>query len=179
MSSAALDWFAEDFSGGVRNRGREYFRGRAVTITKADGHQIVATVRGGQRYTVRIEWDEDVLRDGYTSYDCTCPYFRDNDEPCKHLWATLLTADAAGQLLTLRAQHWTVHATASVNSDGAIGVPDLSGVAGWPTDLGITFGSVNWSVSTDDGPFPEITLVAPTEEWVSRGIGWDGSSSPI
>src|SRR5687768_7302462 len=96
---SALDWFAEDFSGGVRNRGREYYRGRTVTITKADDHQIVANVRGGQRYTVHIEWDDDVLRDsGDVAYDCTCPYFRDNDEPCKHIWATLLTADAAGQL---------------------------------------------------------------------------------
>ena len=38
------------------------------------------------------------LGDGAVLGTCTCPFFNDRLEPCKHLWAVALTCDARGAL---------------------------------------------------------------------------------
>ena len=35
----------------------------------------------------------EVAANNYVAYFCTCPYFKDNYEVCKHVWASLLAAD--------------------------------------------------------------------------------------
>ena len=52
---------------------------------------------GGDLYEVRVE-----LKNGVAELDCTCPYARREGEPCKHLWATLLTAEDAGAFRDVR-----------------------------------------------------------------------------
>jgi superfamily II DNA or RNA helicase len=50
---------------------------------------IQATVRGSDLYTVRIEPDGSLIR-----VACTCPYFFDRSDICKHIWAVILAAEA-------------------------------------------------------------------------------------
>ena len=65
-----------------------------MRIDKSYADQITATVRGTRRYTVHLH---HVGGDEY-EFDCTCPYFIEHNE-CKHIWATLLAAEAQGHLL--------------------------------------------------------------------------------
>ena len=95
--SATLRPFSQDFQQAVKSRGREYFGRRAVKIVQAEPGLITARVHGSEWYDVRIEYDPG-SPDPSTAYECTCPYFADHDDPCKHLWATLLQAEAEGLL---------------------------------------------------------------------------------
>src|SRR3712207_6299638 len=81
----SLEEFAYDFDRQVQARGREYFRRKAAKIVGADARHVEAIVAGGNRYKVKVSWDET----GEPAYECACPFFRDRGEPCKHLWATL------------------------------------------------------------------------------------------
>ena len=90
----SLEEFAYDFDLLVQERGREYFRRRAARIVSSEAGRIDAVVAGGTRYKITIEWDDL----GERTYDCSCAYFRDRGEPCKHLWAALLQARQDGVL---------------------------------------------------------------------------------
>ncbi len=81
-----------DFSAAVRNRGKSYFWQGRVRIQNGSNSQVEARVRGSRTYEVSLDWKNGVL-----SAWCDCPYF-DSDGPCKHLWATILAADARGYL---------------------------------------------------------------------------------
>ena len=79
--------------GGVRARAVGYLRSGAVHIVSADAGAIEATVSGSDLYQVDLALEGQSLR-----VKCTCPYFQDRLETCKHIWATLMTADAQGRL---------------------------------------------------------------------------------
>ena len=85
---------SREFADAVRARGQSYFaKGRvAVTSAKA-GEIVVAKVRGTESYKVKLR-----VRGGKLHASCTCLYFGPEGEPCKHLWATILAADAKGLL---------------------------------------------------------------------------------
>jgi hypothetical protein len=86
------------FESGVRARGAAYHAEGRVRIGHHSSRTVEATVQGSRRYQVGIEWDgESVL-----SVSCECAYF-DSSGPCKHLWATVLEADARGYLPTVAA----------------------------------------------------------------------------
>lgn len=72
-------------------RGEAYHAAGAVSLLSAAGEEVVAIVRGGEDYRVR-------LRGGGSGIagDCTCPAF-DRDGWCKHLVAAALAANAAGE----------------------------------------------------------------------------------
>ena len=89
MSLRALQTIQSDFTKSTRHKGEDYFRRRTVTILDHDATRIRARVRGTYEYEVSIGWDGSEY-----SYDCTCPHFQDHGELCKHVWATILTADA-------------------------------------------------------------------------------------
>ena len=78
---------AGHFSPAVRKRGQSYYWQGAVRIQHGCGHEVQARVVGAQDYCVSVLWAEPVL-----SVACDCPYF-DSDGACKHVWATLLTAE--------------------------------------------------------------------------------------
>jgi superfamily II DNA or RNA helicase len=84
---------ARNFSDAVRARGQSYFVKGRVTVMAARAGEVVARVRGTARYRVRVR-----LRGSKLVASCTCPYFTPQGEPCKHLWATLLLAEARGLL---------------------------------------------------------------------------------
>src|SRR4051794_16709238 len=84
---------SRDFSDAVRARGQSYFAKGRVVITGATAGEVAARVRGTAKYRVRLR-----LRGGKLHVSCTCPYFTPTGDPCKHLWATVLMADARGLL---------------------------------------------------------------------------------
>lgn len=84
---------SRDFHDAVRSRGQSYFAKGRVVITGATAGEVAARVRGTAKYRVRMR-----LRGAKLHVSCTCPYFSPTGEPCKHLWATILMADARGLL---------------------------------------------------------------------------------
>ena len=93
---------AEYFSAAARNRGRSYFWQGRVRIQNGSSTQVVARVRGSHTYQVSLSWHDDVL-----SGWCDCAYYESNAE-CKHLWATILAADAGGYLSAAADPHLMV-----------------------------------------------------------------------
>src|SRR5271156_5271719 len=83
----------QHFSDAVRSRGQSYFVKGRVTVMAARPGELVAKVRGTSKYRVRLR-----MRGSKLLASCTCPYFSPQGEPCKHLWATLLLAEARGLL---------------------------------------------------------------------------------
>ena len=81
------------FSDAVRSRGQSYFVKGRVTVMAARPGEVVAKVRGTSKYRVRLR-----MRGSKLLASCTCPYFSPQGEACKHLWATLLLAEARGML---------------------------------------------------------------------------------
>jgi superfamily II DNA or RNA helicase len=83
-------------SHGSRTRGHSYFIAGAVRALTVENGIIEATVRGTGSYAVWIEPDGPRLR-----ASCTCPFFIDRFEICKHIWAVILAAEAQSIPLVL------------------------------------------------------------------------------
>ncbi|MFO0891978.1 MAG: SWIM zinc finger family protein [Isosphaeraceae bacterium] len=115
-----------NFSDAVRSRGQSYFSKGRVTLMSARPNEVVARVRGTAKYRVRVR-----LRGMKLLASCSCPYFSPQGEPCKHLWATLLLADARGFLQTAPNAAVRLIAEPARRAPGA--VPGLPG-AGGPAD---------------------------------------------
>src|ERR1035441_6913426 len=84
---------ASRFSSTIRERGYQYFRQKLVTILHGSSSELTAEVRGSERYQLLLQISGTRL-----NVLCSCPYFVDKNEPCKHLWATILAADAEHHL---------------------------------------------------------------------------------
>ncbi len=83
------------FSSTARARGLDYLAGRRVHLTRVDEHGLEALVDGTRTYNVDIHLAPK--DDGLTvDASCACPYFQENVAPCKHVWAALNAAEAAG-----------------------------------------------------------------------------------
>jgi superfamily II DNA or RNA helicase len=80
-------------SGTVRHRGEQYQRSGLVRLRVCNGSRVEATVSGTDEYAVALQREDRMV---WAS--CTCPYSTDRDEVCKHIWATVLAADARGGL---------------------------------------------------------------------------------
>ena len=94
MSLAKI--LSDDFDSMVRNRGKMYYWQSRVRVRTGSRTEVHAMVRGSRTYEVNLDW-----QDGSLSLDCDCEYF-DSTGPCKHLWATILAADAKGYLQAAR-----------------------------------------------------------------------------
>ena len=79
------------FAPATRDRGFHYYRRGAVRITRASRGEVLASVQGSRRYRVVLRPSSDAL-----GVSCDCPAFESG--PCKHIWATLLAAEARGLL---------------------------------------------------------------------------------
>jgi hypothetical protein len=83
-----------EFDPQVQSRGKRYFHEGRVHLGSADGEIVRAAVAGSSGdYEVVLDWSDACS--GTVESSCTCPYFVDQG-PCKHIWATLLAADARG-----------------------------------------------------------------------------------
>ncbi|MDX2038182.1 MAG: SNF2-related protein [Isosphaeraceae bacterium] len=85
---------AREFSDAVRSRGHAYFAKNRVAVTASSSTEVVAKVRGTEKYRVRIR----LRNGGRLLASCSCPYFSPYGDPCKHLWATVLMVDARNLL---------------------------------------------------------------------------------
>ncbi|MBZ5520877.1 MAG: DEAD/DEAH box helicase [Acidobacteriia bacterium] len=81
------------FSRTVRTRGQEYHWSRRVRIQEGSDSRVMAWVTGSNEYAVSLELGE---KSALVCW-CDCAYF-DTEGPCKHLWATILAAEARGYL---------------------------------------------------------------------------------
>ena len=72
----------------ARRRGLDYFRQGRARVTQSDGESVDYIVRGTRQYAVTLSIEHDVL---YCA--CTCPYFVDREEACKHVWAAVLDCE--------------------------------------------------------------------------------------
>ena len=78
----------------VQARGVQYFREGRVRLGSVINRVLEVTVRGTSgEYAVLLDWSK--ARDGIVEVDCDCPHFH-SGQLCKHLWATILAADAQG-----------------------------------------------------------------------------------
>jgi superfamily II DNA or RNA helicase len=73
----------------IRHRGAAYARGGVVRTHRIQENVVSATVTGSDIYLITLRYEERTLW-----ATCTCPYFEDNFEICKHIWATLLTCQS-------------------------------------------------------------------------------------
>ena len=78
----------------TRQRGRDYFVSGRVTVFEGDAWHVAATVRGSRSYDVKLSRVRDVIEAW-----CSCPYCESYRDPCKHIWASLLAAEAERYLL--------------------------------------------------------------------------------
>jgi superfamily II DNA or RNA helicase len=109
---------ARSFSDAVRSRGQSYFVKGRVSVMAARPGEVVAKVRGTSKYRVRLR-----MRGSKLLASCTCPYFSPQGEPCKHLWATLLMAEARGLLQS--APVFPIHlVTESPRRSTTVGLPE-------------------------------------------------------
>ena len=157
------------FNDAVRSRGQSYFVKGRVTVMAARPGEVVAKVRGTSKYRVRLR-----MRGSKLLASCTCPYFSPQGEPCKHLWATLLLAEARGMLQSPPV--YPVHlVTESPRRSSTVGLPETrneSGVSREPlrpsqTDLGMGAGDLG--LSRPAGPPPR----GPRPKGKDRGIRRD------
>src|SRR6516162_965223 len=115
---------ARNFSDAVRSRGQSYFLKGRVTVIAARAGEVVARVRGTSKYRVRLR-----MRGSKLLASCSCPYFSPQGEPCKHLWATLLLAEARGLLQSPPV--FPVHlVTESPRRTSTPGLPETTGELG-------------------------------------------------
>lgn len=75
----------------IKKRGKDYLARNAVRIVFADPDFVSAKVTGSEIYDVDLERDGRIL-----IFSCDCPYFEDQQEVCKHVWATLLELEKRG-----------------------------------------------------------------------------------
>ena len=133
---------ARNFSDAVRSRGQSYFIKGRVSVMAAKPGEVVAKVRGTSKYRVRLR-----MRGSKLLASCTCPYFSPQGEPCKHLWATLLMAEARGLLQS--APVFPVHLiTESPRRSSTVGLPEMRNPSGIdldprPEHLDLGMGSVD------------------------------------
>src|SRR3954452_12808483 len=89
MPTRLSDLLAPQVSRKSRARGSEYFAAGAVRASHPDDRAIVARVVGGAEYDVKLAHERNELR-----VTCTCPFFYDSLEICKHIWAAVLAAES-------------------------------------------------------------------------------------
>ena len=72
----------------VRERGRSYFQTGKVRLVASGPEAVEAVVSGSEEYGVTL-----TREDARVWVFCSCPFFQ-GGEPCKHVWAAILAADA-------------------------------------------------------------------------------------
>ena len=82
-----------------------------MTVDRAGSTEFSATVRGTRRYSVSLQLLGERL-----VVKCTCPFFEESAEPCKHVWAAIVAADHVGSF------HIPPNLTIEVDDDLSQGV---------------------------------------------------------
>lgn len=83
--------YEEQFRGDIRFRGMAYLKDEKVSISRATADDVFGLITDG------IEFHTHLQRvDGQLQMSCSCVKEGRPPIPCKHLWATILAADASG-----------------------------------------------------------------------------------
>jgi len=86
--------FHDFFRSDVRVRGAQYARAGAVRFVEGTDDVVVAKVAGEEIYEVRLRHHDHTL-----FVSCTCRYVVRYLEPCKHIWAAMLSVESRPALL--------------------------------------------------------------------------------
>ena len=73
----------------IRNRGERYYLDNKISDFKQDENKFSCKVDGTETYDTNITFakeDDSIIE----SATCTCPYFEDKQEYCKHIYALIL-----------------------------------------------------------------------------------------
>ena len=84
------------FRGDVRFRGAAYLQAERVSVTRVTGDHLFAVVRDGVEYQTQISRQDNVLKLACNCGQAAAPNNNGNIQ-CKHVWATVLAADAGGR----------------------------------------------------------------------------------
>src|SRR5215467_6179707 len=82
---------SSNFAMKTRSKGSNYYYRDQVDIVDGDDYTAVAIVRGSEYYDVDLSIEDQTLQ-----VYCSCPHFF--TAYCKHIWATMLAAEAEGLL---------------------------------------------------------------------------------
>jgi hypothetical protein len=85
--------FAQEFSHTAQAEGEKIFHHGDVRFDERMPDSIEATVTVGQQFGVFLGREKGLVR-----YACDCPHYASTASPCKHIWATLLAAEAQDYL---------------------------------------------------------------------------------
>jgi superfamily II DNA or RNA helicase len=80
----------QEFEAEIRARGQQYFIEDRVTFLSLEADEYRTLVEGENDYTVVLDWG---FSREQLAVCCTCPYYEEHGT-CKHIWATILAADA-------------------------------------------------------------------------------------
>ena len=91
MSLLVLSALEQSVPPQVRNRGEEYARDGSVQLLRrlSAADPLSAIVTGSDEYLVTLRYEARTLWGA-----CTCPYYDDHVDVCKHIWATLIECAA-------------------------------------------------------------------------------------
>lgn len=80
------------FRADLRHRGAAYIEAERVTIVRVTPENVFGVVVDGVEYQTQLRHNESEI-----AFFCTCDQFA-KSKACKHLWATVLTADSEGYI---------------------------------------------------------------------------------
>lgn len=86
--------YDETFPIQIRGRGESYFENDKLKYFKQNGNKYTCTVKGTEDHKVSLTFRED--SDEIEEASCTCPYFADKNNNCKHIYALLYKVKCSG-----------------------------------------------------------------------------------
>ncbi len=91
--AAVAERFVQYFTARCRHSGNLAFKAGRIVLATANSEEVVANVFDNPECRVRLRLEKGRLIAG-----CTCDHYDQTGTPCKHVWATLLAAEAEGAL---------------------------------------------------------------------------------
>ncbi len=88
-----LGKLAHFVSRNAQNRGADFYYSDSVILTEVLPDTISADVYDRTQYEVVLSRVENTI-----TYYCSCPFYQDQLEPCKHVWAVILEAEHESHL---------------------------------------------------------------------------------
>jgi hypothetical protein len=109
---------AKGFGTSSRKRGEEYFQLKRVKVRVGSATELSAVVKGSEPYEVLLKFSGSKL-----AVSCTCPHFLDQGQACKHLWASILTADEQNYLADAISAKGITHNPGQIAGDQGSDLP--------------------------------------------------------
>lgn len=83
-----IDIYDEYFESKIKPRGQTYFAEGRLKKVKNDGDLWLCEIVGTETYNVSIRFEENRI----IETNCTCPYHKEDNKNCKHMYALLIKA---------------------------------------------------------------------------------------